>query len=104
MLKTFMMKKRKVRLGVSRSVGQEGGFGPSSFNLVFHSVLVKIYLGKSYHLKALVLLFQLVFSIFHGRLFLAEKNRFEKKMNPVRRGLVIPAKKPVSAYCCRPRM
>ena len=42
-------------LGVCRSVFWEGGFGPRSFHLGFHSVLIKIHLSKLYTVRKILL-------------------------------------------------
>ncbi len=64
---------------------------PLNFCLYFHSVLIKNLLRQTiYYMKALVLLFHMVFSIFHVRFFFAEKHRFEKKLNSIWRGAKPP--------------
>jgi len=71
-----MMKKRTVRCQSVSLLGR--GFGPSSLYLGFHSVFVKIYIGKPYHTKDLVELFQMAFFIFLMGFFFEEKFNFAK--------------------------
>jgi hypothetical protein len=86
MVKMFIDNEKEegwVLLGVSRSVSQEGGFGPSSFYLNFHSVLVKIYLGKPYTIRKLLFCSFIGFLHFSLAFLFCQKKCFEKKMNPV---------------------
>ncbi len=65
---------KRGRLGVSCSAFPEGGFGPSSFYLDIHSVLVKNYLGKPYTIwKLLFCSFMWFPPFFMGISFLPKK-------------------------------
>jgi hypothetical protein len=71
----LMMKKK----GVSWSVFREGGFGPRSFHLSFHSVLIKIHLNKPYTVRKISFCSFRVFSsfllkvLFSRRYFISQK-------------------------------
>ncbi len=65
-------------LGVSRSVGQEGGFGPSGIYLDFHIVLVKIYLGKPYTSQKLSFCSFIWFSLFFIGISFLQKKKSKK--------------------------